>query len=249
MKRDEQRVHRAHTAPCQEPCARSCTGPSLPEGAVDPLPVALGLDQMDDYRQQFRDMRRQCGGREAVEHWSGTLLDGWLSWIACEEGRERPSLDDASWVAHLVVGINEVLSIRDALILTLLTGCGTGEGRAEGQVMTRRMLVDIAAQPHSSEHARVMSDTLNRVFHTPQSPQAQSRCRRGLVLLKAICASVPEECRVQALAMIAYISWWLGEAGARAHALKALELDERCTLAAIVICALEQNIHPNGFRS
>jgi hypothetical protein len=50
--------------------------------------------------------------------------------------------------------------------------------------------------------------------------------------------------KVQPLAVAGYILWWMGEGKALEYALRALGLDQGCTLAAIVCSALEQGVGP-----
>jgi hypothetical protein len=224
-------------------------------------PPGFTPQRMHEFRELFTDIRSESGMEHAVEYCFESFIDDWLAWIGPEPcNAERSSCsstlqrgggvaeyrDTGDWLAYLAVGMAEVLSIRDVLILSLLTGVSTSAAMSERQNVTVEQLKDMACRPHHRKNAALMTGQLQRAFRLTPCACALRRCRNGISALSAMCASVPEEYRVQALAVIAYINWWLGDASAEAYARQALSLDVSCRLASIVICALEHNIHPNG---
>lgn len=219
------------------------------------------VQRMHEFRRLFLDMRRESGMEQAVGYWFESFIDEWLAWIGAEpcqagdsrccsttEGRVGGAegyRDQGDWLAYLAVGMTEMLSIRDVLILTLLTGVAKTEAAPAREGVSVDRLKDMASTPHRHENAALMTGELERVFRIAPCACALRRCRNGISALSAMCAAVPEEYRVQALAVIAYVNWWLGDQSAESYARQALSLDSSCRLAAIVICALEHNIHPN----
>ena len=51
--------------------------------------------------------------------------------------------------------------------------------------------------------------------------------------------------QVQPLAIISYILWWMGDGRAMLTAMRALAIDEECSLAAIVAAAIHGDLWPN----
>lgn len=224
-------------------------------------PPGFTPQRMHEFRELFTDIRSESGMEHAVEYCFESFIDDWLAWIgpdpcnaeglSCSSALQRGGgvaeyRDTGDWLAYLAVGMAEVLSIRDVLILSLLTGVSTSAAMSERQNVTVEQLKDMACRPYHRKNAALMTGQLQRAFRLTPCACALRRCRNGISALSAMCASVPEEYRVQALAVIAYINWWLGDASAEAYARQALSLDVSCRLASIVICALEHNIHPNG---
>jgi len=59
-----------------------------------------------------------------------------------------------------------------------------------------------------------------------------------------IIGMVPERYHVQPLAIISYVLWWMGDERAMLCAMRALALDENCSLAAIICSAAHRHIGP-----
>jgi hypothetical protein len=206
--------------------------------------IAFSTTQMHEYRHLFWDMCRQFGMQDAIDRWLDDILDDWLAWIKIGKQPQPVNREDAAWFAHLAVGINEVLSMRDALILTLFVDVQPFVVEESAERISVGAVRQLASKPHHRVQTRLMARQLDRAFYHEQSLKSVSRCRNGVSTLSMMCAMVPQEYRVQALAMIAYINWWLGDVSAQTYAEQALALDDECSLASIVLCALEHNIRP-----
>ncbi|WP_221343557.1 hypothetical protein [Bifidobacterium sp. SO1] len=137
-------------------------------------------------------------------------------------------------MAAFAVGMSESLPIRDAAIVSLVIGRPCDE----------RMMIEIASQPHSDRVRCGMSDMMTNAFHDARARPDTERCRRGTAMLKRMGDAVPERWRVQPLAALAYVLWWMGDDLAVIRALECLALDEDCTLAGIVVSLIERGIRP-----
>lgn len=154
--------------------------------------------------------------------------------------RSMKVLDEVS-MFKLVVGMDMALPIRDALITSLV---GTNQNDYSLQSM-----LEFASNPHSSRNITRMCKLLERAFTDESVEPDLQRCYTGLAILKYVVQIVPRELRSQPLAMVAYVSWWVGQEGAFELARKALEYDRTCTLAAIVVSAQEHAIYPAWLES
>ena len=70
------------------------------------------------------------------------------------------------------------------------------------------------------------------------------RCDNGVNMMFDIIGMVPERYHVQPLAIISYVLWWMGDERAILCAMRALALDENCSLAAIICSAAHRHIGP-----
>ncbi len=148
--------------------------------------------------------------------------------VACILGRTD--------VLALAVSMNWTLSMRDALLVSIIID----EERA-----SREYLMGFVERPMLASNARRLETLLNESFRDPRAKPDMERCERGIDMLFQIFFMVPEKYRAQPLAVISYILWWLGrDAGAMQCALDALEVDEGCSLAAIVCSACQRHIGP-----
>ena len=81
--------------------------------------------------------------------------------------------------------------------------------------------------------------------HDAAAHPDMARCGHGIGMLLDIIAMVPESYHVQPLAVTGYILWWLGDDRAMpCAAIRALAIDEGCSLAAIVCSAVHRHVGP-----
>lgn len=221
----------------------------------------LSDDEMDQTVQLFREQRRQMGVEKADEAWFCDPLDDWLACLSGGRdgtGRDGTGRDGAGRdgtartgrrrsgaaktgggglsresVAALAVGMREKLAFRDALIVSLV--CPQAD---------RDHLLELGVRPHRPQSVRYLCGVLDDTFRDPGTKPEGDRATRGFSMLTQILASVPENYQAQPLAVLAYMLWWMGDARAVADAVRALAYDERCTLAAIVLSAVEHGICP-----
>lgn len=178
----------------------------------------------------YRADRRERGPRTADGEWAGGAIDDWVDNLTGARRRLRPVSVDA-----LTVGMAETLAVRDALIVSLVTG---GDG------LDKAVLMDFVRRPHTPRACGRMGGMLSRAFRDPAGRPDRSRCLKGVAMLEHMAAGAPDRFRVQPLAAIAYVRWWNGDASAMGHALQALALDGRCSLASIVLGALRRGMYP-----
>lgn len=189
---------------------------------------ALNDDEMTQVVRLFRAQRRRMGVEDSDEAWFSGPLDDWLACLnGTGEGLERES------VAGLAVGMREKLAFRDALIVSLVCA---GARRGE--------LLELGARPHRPGSVAYLSRALGDAFRDPKAVPDETRCERGLYALAQIVRAVPADFRVQPMAVIAYVLWWMGDPRAVAYAALAAAGDGRCNLALIVLSAAERGIAP-----
>ena len=93
-----------------------------------------------------------------------------------------------------------------------------------------------------------MGRLLTAAFTDEHGGLDKARCRAAVGALKDMAGIVPERYRVQPLTIMAYVLWWLGKDEAVEYAMEALAIDERCSLAAIVLGAMRRGIYPVWLR-
>ena len=92
--------------------------------------------------------------------------------------------------------------------------------------------------------AEKMGHMLSEAFHNPVRRPESTLCNAGVAMLRDIASDVPNQFRIQPLTAIAYVLWWSGDDRAVNYARKALNIDNQCSLAAIVLGALQHGSQP-----
>ncbi|WP_300768458.1 hypothetical protein [uncultured Bifidobacterium sp.] len=136
-------------------------------------------------------------------------------------------------VEILLVGVNEFMSFRDSLIVSVV--CMVDEVDS---------LLAMAAHPHDSASVSKMSEHLSRAFEDPESRPDEERCVRAISILERMAAMAESSQSAQPHAVIAYVMWWMGRDGARRRAESAHDADSSCSLASIVMSALDRGVFP-----
>lgn len=183
--------------------------------------------------RRLREDRRDRGPKAADAAWVDGPFDDWLAMLRDGADIGRPSM------LALAVGMNQTLAIRDALIVSIVGG-------PEG--VGKEALMDFASRPHAPEVCSRMGRLLTAAFTDEHGGLDESRCRAAVRALKDMIGIVPERYQVQPLTVSAYVLWWLGDGEAVECALKALSIDGRCSLAAIVLGAMRRGIYPAWLR-
>lgn len=178
----------------------------------------------------YRDDRRERGPRVADREWVDRAIDDWLDNLRGGRRRLRRRSADA-----LTVGMAETLAVRDALLVSLVTG-------RDG--LDKAVLMDFACRPHAPHVCGRMGGMLSGEFRDPDGRPDRTRCRRGVAMLEDMAACAPDRFRVQPLTAVAYVLWWNGDDAAACYAMRALALDGGCSLAAIVLGALRRGMYP-----
>lgn len=188
------------------------------------------FDELETRSQEFRNDRRLRGAQQANADWVAEPLDEWLSCLDAgntDLGRET--------VAAFAVGMRETLSIRDALILSLVID----ESRCP-----KSWLMEFAARPHLARTRTRMGELLTCAFEDEGMMPDKERCHTGIGMLLDIAEASPVPYCIQPLAVIAYTLWWLGDPRAMVFALRCLLLDEDCSLAAMIFSAADRGVAP-----
>ncbi|WP_214377077.1 DUF4192 family protein [Bifidobacterium colobi] len=193
---------------------------------VDTRTAGTGLAKR--VRDGFLQDRRELGPAQAADKWFAPLMDRWNGLLSRDEGgfshEERVTL---------AVLMTECLSMRDSLILASLREMGGGE------------LHMLYAQPHSMESAAVVMRELSRAFKDAAYQPDTRRGERATALLESVTADAPDGYKAQPMASCAYLLWMADRSTAAAvRALKALALDDDCSLASLVLAASEHGIRP-----
>ena len=194
------------------------------ERSIDP-------DLLHEERQRLLLARRELGIVAADAQWVNHLCTNWFTALRGENEMTERSM------MQLAVGMSLSLPMRDALIISMVACEDAG-----GVPVTKQLMVAFATQPHEPQHVAAMSDMLSCAFEHRYERVDVNRCRRGMHILSTLVRGMPEEYTVQPLAVLAYIAWWMGDERACEYALRALRLDESCTLAGIVCAALGQGL-------
>lgn len=197
----------------------------------------LEEDEMDKLLDCFRKICHEEGVRQVCAQWVGSPLIDWLAGLDLGADGGEYTLD-CLVVARLAVGINEVYAIRDALIMSMIV---------RPDRCPKSLIMDFVTRPHMPKVVGRMDELLNEAFDEGVDDKAERRCRAGISMLKAMIRAVPERFQVHPLAMVAYGLWWMGDDQAAIYALQALALDEDCSLAAIVLGAIDRGVSPSRY--
>lgn len=183
----------------------------------------------DGLRERLHRERLRNGPGRADGDWMEEPLHVWLDRL------DRGMIDLDGAMLPLAVGINEVLSMRDALILSVV---------GDATMRDPRMLMDIVRTPHDRRVAAAVHKALSAEFDDRDGPD-RARCRTAVLMLAAMAKVMPERMKVQPLAIISYILWWTGDGRAETYALSCLSIDEECSLAAIVLKSVRNGLYPS----
>ncbi|NMM93093.1 DUF4192 domain-containing protein [Bifidobacterium oedipodis] len=187
-------------------------------------------EHLEMLARAFRQDRRERGAPLADADWVDGPLD---SWLAClDTGESHLEGED---MAAFAVGMAETLSIRDALILSLII---------DERRCPKSQLIEFAARPHLVHAKQRMGELLTAAFWDEGLAPDRERCMTGIDILIDLAEAVPVPYCVQPLAIIAYALWWMGDARSEAFAAQCLVLDGECSLAAMIFSACEHQLAP-----
>ena len=172
------------------------------------------FDELETRSQEFRNDRRLRGAQQANADWVAEPLDEWLS---CLDAGNTDLCRET--MAAFAVGMRETLSIRDALILSLVID----ESRCP-----KSWLMEFAARPHLARTRTRMGELLTCAFEDEGMMPDKERCHTGIGMLLDIAETL----------------WWLGDPRAMVFALRCLLLDEDCSLAAMIFSAADRGVAP-----
>ncbi|MCI1901569.1 MAG: hypothetical protein LKI93_02390 [Bifidobacteriaceae bacterium] len=184
----------------------------------------------------FRIDRAAKGMEKADFEFFGPLVEEWvIRTRKLKEGEftAKSRLHRDEFIERLAVALHESMGLRDALILSIVSALPTEE------------LIEVAVHPTRPSTAHLVSSTLSSVFRDASKVPQQAWCTSCLDLLIEVHSKVPRDYCVQPLAVMAYLLWWSGRPDeASGAALRSLSIDGECTLASIVLSAVEYGIVP-----
>lgn len=97
----------------------------------------------------------------------------------------------------------------------------------------------------SMSTTRLVTQVLTSAFHDPHAGRRVHQAARMATLLTTWWMSVEEKIKTQLDATLAFLTWWLGEAGlARRVADEALSIDPDCVLAQLIRQAADNHVTP-----
>lgn len=217
----------------RDTCLKQCRCEMPPDDDMS-LTSTFGEEEMDFLLDEFRGMRHEYGAKKACTQWVGASMDKWVAGLGFECADAEHALDRDT-VGALAVGVMEVYAIRDAMIMSMIV---------RPERCSKSLLMDFITRPHMPRVVGRMDELLNEAFEEGVDRKIEHRCLCGIAMLKALCHAVPERFQVHPLAMIAYGLWWMGNDHAAIYALHALALDDECSLAAIVLGAVDRGVCP-----
>lgn len=166
-----------------------------------------------------------------------TAFDEWL------DGLDTPQ---ATLTKHsmeiLAKSMRKNMALRDAILLSVI--CAGNPEYDKGK------LRDYAAAPRIPNHQlsewceRMMKWSFAHAGHETDKDKVLNASRM-LVDIVAAVEDTDLKLQVQPLAIISYILWWMGDGRAMLTAMRALAVDEECSLAAIVAAAIHGDRWPN----
>ena len=207
--------------------------------------VRITGTEMKETINQFEQDRRSNGTRKAVR---SLISEAFLIWMdaleqasaendeSCRVSVTRTECSlDRDTVIRITVGMDEMLSIRDAFLISAIV---------DEQRASREFLMDFAERPKQPSNAQRLEQLLSDAFRDPSARPDMKRCDQAINMLFDIIDMIPKPYRAQPFAVISYIMWWMDQEGAIAAAISALAIDDRCSLAAIVCSAVARHIGP-----
>lgn len=187
-------------------------------------------------------LTEDCGSRgmeETIREFLGEPFGRWVDSLADPpsggDGPENARGLSRNDIRAIAVAMERAMSVRDALLVSIVVR----EDRSP-----REFLMDFMTNPMHPDNSRRLEEILKDSFQDASTTPDTARCDNGVTMMFDIIEMVPERYQVQPLAVISYVLWWMGDERAMLCALRALALDEDCSLAAIVCSATHRHIGP-----
>ena len=152
-------------------------------------------------------------------------FEEWLSGL----DMERPALSEQS-KKTLAESMRASMAWRDSILVSA-TCSNSSEYDA----------VKLKGFAFHREHEEWLGRMISGSLKDETLDEDRTVCRRAVGMLFDIVEAVEDidiELQAQPLAVISYLLWWMGDARAMLAAMRAVAIDEECSLAAIVIGAV-----------
>lgn len=155
-----------------------------------------------------------------------TAFDEWLDGLQTE----HPTLSKKA-METLAESMRKNMAVRDALLMSVICA-----GHPEYDTDKLR---EYAINPTRHEHLtewceRMMKWSLTNAGHETD----KNKVAKAVKMLDDIAETVDIKLQAQPFAIIAYTLWWMGDSRAMLPAMRALAIDDECTLAALVVSAI-----------
>lgn len=163
-----------------------------------------------------------------------TAFDEWL------DGLDTPQ---ATLTKHsmeiLAKSMRKSMALRDAMLLSVI--CAGNPEYAADKLRDYAAAPRIPNQQLSEWCERMMKWSFAHAGHETDKDKVVNASR----MLVDIVGTVDLKLQAQPFAIISYILWWMGDGRAMLTAMRALAVDEECSLAAIVAAAIHGDRWPN----
>lgn len=163
-----------------------------------------------------------------------TAFDEWL------DGLDTPQ---ATLTKHsmeiLAKSMRKSMALRDAMLLSVI--CAGNPEYAADKLRDYAAAPRIPNQQLSEWCERMMKWSFAHAGYETDKDKVVNASR----MLVDIVGTVDLKLQAQPLAIISYILWWMGDGRAMLTAMRALAVDEECSLAAIVAAAIHGDRWPN----
>lgn len=162
-------------------------------------------------------------------------FEEWLSGL----DMERPALSEQS-KKTLAESMRASMAWRDSILVSA-TCSNSSEYDA----------VKLKGFAFHREHEEWLGRMISGSLKDETLGEDRTVCRRAVGMLFDIVEAVEDidiELQAQPLAVISYLLWWMGDARAMLTAMRAVAIDEECSLAAIVIGAVHGDRWPASAR-
>lgn len=177
--------------------------------------------------QVAETFRRECHGhgiRDTRRKWAARIIRTWNAMLDGETMGTKAMCERKALT-------KESLPIRDSLISTSMD-----------KTHKIDQLANLAGDAHTPRTRHTMNEIHTDAYET--GAVDRQRCAKAVQLLGQL-AEREDTYAVQPLAMAAWLDWITGRAGyAMTHAIKSLDLDESCSLAALILAAAGQGARP-----
>ena len=186
---------------------------------------------VDFQNARYRGLRHEEGVVIGTRLWVGEALQMWHR-NQREGGSHLPA--DDQLLIRLAVGMRQNIAIRDALIVSSVSI----------DPIDQETLLRFAAEPSCPSNAVTMGRLLTEAFDEPKAVPRIGCLRASAKMLDRMIELVPVSYRSNIAACLAYLLWWGDDERTDIFARIALRLDPTCTLAGIVIDALDNGTKP-----
>ena len=158
-------------------------------------------------------------------------FEEWLSGL----DMERPALSEQS-KKTLAESMSASMAWRDSILVSaaLSNSPEYDEAKLKGFAFHK-------------EHEEWLGRMISGSLKDETLDEDRTVCRRAVGMLFDIVEAVEDidiELQAQPLAVISYLLWWMGDARAMLAAMRAVAIDEECSLAVIVIGAVHGDRWP-----